>query len=626
MSENDNANRISVTVDSEMDVDEKPTEMKKSKKGMKNCVFITLIIILAVIAIGLLIGLIIVAVKKDDDKNSKVGNLGSEESEVGNIVAKASQVEEKQKISVEWNIEGEADNVTVSVYHNGRLYSSKTIKEDNKKIGSNTTEVDGMYGKVDVLVSASFSNYALTHNVSVNLSSSIYNMAAIGASYPVSLFSVIYPQLTENGKIPTFVWLERSSQYNWESLPEELQEYPIMTEEDKYGGDFNNAYLMIADWVKELHEINPNSYFHMYYHDYYIYGAVNSTYGVGLPKDKFYLHILTDGDMTSQMISSLYNKPDTAQSIFDGMQNEWKTFKDEISSKGCYDFIKNDYSILAINVRFYCTIMSYVEDNVNYFITATNPAPNNQEFINSLKRDDCLKVLTLKDELDKLNESQKEDLKKMFSFSSEVFEAAGENKKIMILIGKKDANEVHLYEFIKLMKYLYKDEFVYYYKGHPVSPTVNCEGKLEKLTEAGMIDLDSTIPFEVIHFFRPDVYTCGYGSSSFNSISKEYVYSVFNTKKSYAYDDDGNFKTSISNYYSLFDSFITFLAKDDGVYGSYAEYDNNYLVEYVSNSEVDFTVYNIDNLDSHKHYKKNAAGTYEEVQLAGKFQELISFC
>lgn len=101
------------------------------------------------------------------------------------------------------------------------------------------------------------------------------------------------------------------------------------------------------------------------------------------------------------------------------------------------------------------------------------------------------------------------------------------------------------------MEYLNNDEYVYYYKGHPITRTDNCEGNLDKFTKAGMLDLDSTIPFEIIYFFSPDVF------------------------------------------------------------GS--------LVVFVNNSELDFSVYNIDILDSHKHYKKNAAGIYEEVQLTGEY-------
>lgn len=110
---------------------------------MKNCIFMTIIIILGAITVGLLIGLIIVAMKKDKNKDSNRGSPESDaETKSDKAVAKTSHVEEKQKILVEWNLINEVHNVVVTIYYQWRLYSSKTIKEDNQKVGSNANEVD----------------------------------------------------------------------------------------------------------------------------------------------------------------------------------------------------------------------------------------------------------------------------------------------------------------------------------------------------------------------------------------------------------------------------------------------------------------------------------------------------
>lgn len=613
MSEN-NENQIStITVDSEMDIEDNHKRKEKKSSGMKNCVIATVIVILAIVAVGLLIGLIVVAVRKDD-KESKGGNPITDESEAEKLVAKASQVGNGQKISVEWNLTEEVDKVTVDIYHQGELFSSKLIKEDNKKVGNKTEEVDGAYGMLSILVSAYFSDYVLTQNISLNLSTSTYNLALLCGSYAVSMFSVLYPKLSENGKIPTFVWLERSLHFHWDNLPEELQEFPFMSDDVKYKGDYDNGFISATDYIRELHSINSESVFHMFYQDYRVYGAINSTYGLGLPKDKFYLHFFSDGDATSSMIKTYYNDPNTAQANYDRMKDEWTKFKEEISNKGYYDFLRDDYSIKSLDIRYYCTVISNEEENVNYYITTSNPAPDNRPFIDNLKSDDKIYYISLSVELDKLDDAHKDKLRKLFSFSDEYFHAAGD-KKIMIFIGTYNGDEHHMYDYMKLMKYIYTDEYVYYYKGHPISPTITIDGKLEKLEEAGMIDFDSTIPFEIIYFFRPDVYACGYSSSSFNSLSAERVFSVVDKRKSYAYDADGNYKTEVASYFILYKSFVTSLATDDATYGTYAEYTNNYLIEYINNPDVDFSVYDIDNLDNHKHYKKNAAGTIEEVQI-----------
>ena len=110
------------------------------------------------------------------------------------------------------------------------------------------------------------------------------------------------------------------------------------------------------------------------------------------------------------------------------------------------------------------------------------------------------------------------------------------------------------------MKY-YGDTYEYYYKGHPGTPTILYPSKQEQLERLGITDVDSSIPAELILFFFPNIYMCGYDSTTFQSVeSEEMACGMFNMKKA-----TGLTKT----YGELLDFFSSSINSSDETYGKY---------------------------------------------------------
>jgi hypothetical protein len=163
--------------------------------------------------------------------------------------------------------------------------------------------------------------------------------------------------------------------------------------------------------------------------------------------------------------------------------------------------------------------------------------------------------------LSALSEEEKVAFKNMYHFSDEMFsEARANNKKIMIVLGTSWSGEKEsFYDYLKMTMDYYGDDYVYYYKGHPGYGTINFPDRkvaLDKLNSEGYTieELDNSIAAEVILFYNPDVYICGWQSSTFDSVeSSEMACALFDKKLS----EEGTL-----TYGELVDMYISKLSND----------------------------------------------------------------
>ena len=183
------------------------------------------------------------------------------------------------------------------------------------------------------------------------------------------------------------------------------------------------------------------------------------------------------------------------------------------------------------------------------------------------------------------------ELKNLYKFNDDMFSEAYENdKKVMMLLGTYAFSEPDFADYTNLTKLLYGDDFVYYYKGHPNTPTDMYPEKAQELNDLELYDIESTINAELILFYFPNIYMSGYSSSTFNSLQNEEMACVFwNSTKENALNISGQNA-------EMFDYYVSKLSLDDENYVSLLQQSDckYYLIEINDLLDVNysFAIYN----------------------------------
>ena len=119
-----------------------------------------------------------------------------------------------------------------------------------------------------------------------------------------------------------------------------------------------------------------------------------------------------------------------------------------------------------------------------------------------------------------------------------------------------------------------------------------------------MIDIDSTIPAELIFFFNPEAFGSGYQSSTFLSVSAEKTCAIIKVRKD-------AFSQSYKDNVEVFMSTNTLNADKTGFEAS----TTCVLIEYNDTTRCDIAIYDTI-ANTMKYYKLNAGtSVYEEVTL-----------
>lgn len=499
------------------------------------------------------------------------------------LKATATQIDESQKLLVSWDTDKAIDSVTVRVTHGDDLISETTC-HDLETILNSQMEVEAMYGKLSVVVKIKKGIYTTSEKFKCNLSASKYNFAPLAGTMTVTLFSLSLDEITENGKIPTFVWFKRSGAWDWANLPENVFPMPTATTKEFLSSGQKKIYKETTAYIKELYSINKNSFFNLYYNDYYAYGWVDAVFSNGLSKDNYKVHLLSDGTASFNYFNAHFNNAN-ANENYSKMAEEWLTLKGQVAKKGYYKEGATGFAIKAENLKDYAFVMAKEEENVEWWLTRINGtlAPNNTDFYNLVASTTSVKVKDLNTSLNAMNEIQKQNLKKLYKFSDAMFEKAEqENKKAMVILGTWTVNEYYFKDYVSAIQTYYGDEYVYYYKGHPKNPTYTESGKLEMLESVGLIDVDSTIPAELIIFFNPEIYLSGYPTTSYVSVpTPDKCCALFNVTKAGA---NGAYKDNM-------DFFISKVESTNPVYGSLVTSDRCFLIEYNVTEEQDIAIF-----------------------------------
>ncbi len=484
---------------------------------------------------------------------------------VGDITALDQRASDEGQIIVTYDIPQEATDAyqsfEVRVYHNdtnNNLICS-TVVDAAKK----TAYVDTTYGKIRLeLVGIKDGTATVIGKTTASVWADEYNFASLNGTFPVVYFTLElfsmdgesrdnFKTANAGGKniqfinnAPTFVSLERVAAYDWSKLPNNVYTLPNTTYEASVSGDFGAMNNVMAAYIKELHEVNPESKFHFYCVDNYPELIVKFFTAQGIEDELFDATMISDGTASVTAFMSLYENGETAEATYTQMKQAWADIKSN-AAEGKTDYLENipnsGGNILCGVLWRYAITMAFESDNIQWWCSRDNFTKNTpSQYMKDLLADNANKNVQyfgINDLLSNLSEEDQAALKELFHFDGEMFGASEEaGKKSLVIIGTSDSGETNLEAYMKLLQELYGDEYVIYYKGHPGYPTGLNSDKTDMFERNGIIDIDASIAAELILFYCPDIYLAGFPSSTYKAALEGKFLSMFDTDKATGID------------------------------------------------------------------------------------------
>ena len=530
-----------------------------------------------------------------------------EEKEIAEIDAedqKAFDGKIEVNVKIPENVAEEYDSFSIQVCYGKNVLSDTAVSAED-----NTVKLDAAYGKLTVkLIGASDENTKKELACdSVAVWADEYNFASLNGTFPVVYFTLdMYSmgELEEPGAfsksaknlpimndVPTFVSLEREAAYSWDKLPENVYALPSVGEEDESGFHINNVRM--AAYIKELYEINNQSFFNFYCVDNYPELILKFFAANGIPDESFHATLISDGTATAEYFKEAFGGSD-AKNVFIKMANEWSRLKASAQS-GSDKYLENVYkgsgtehSVLAR----YPIVMAYVEDNIDWWCsrdlyTELAGSDDVKSVISELQLMGKLKIFGINDMLSILTEKQQESLKALFHFDGQMFDSTPEGKESLVIIGASPTDEQSergdLEAFLNVLKAEYGDKYVLYYKGHPKYPVELDSTKAELFEEYGLINLEASIAAELIMFYCPDITLAGWSSSTFKSVEdgKFLVHFDMNKEDGQSKATNDGYGDSANAYYKVTqigsNNYVTIEYRDNGTVKYYDVTNNTYI-------------------------------------------------
>ncbi len=528
-----------------------------------------------------------------------------------------NQVNEEQKLNVSYNSDEAIEKVEITVKHGEQVVSNNVFEGEALKNGN--VDIDAYYGKHTVSIRATSESGGVAEVFKeVSLSASEYVIAPISGSMPQLYFTLNMKEITNDHQIPAFVWLARPDSWNWDKLPENVYAMPNASIEEVL--THNNYDKMVAAtdaYIEELYSINSGSKFNLYINDYNSYLYLKLLAGNGIPESNYYVTLLSDGGASYADFNKAFNIEEEgfdADAKYAEMAEKLKTLYTEVREAKDYDG-GSSFAVNAETFRQYSFVAAKEMNNVEWWILRPRAGvlcSPDEEFINMVLNDDkkegVMEERNFANPLKEMTDDEKTALKSLYNFNNEMFEAADEaNKKAMMILGSwaYAENEPDFNDYVNLVKAYYgEEEFVYYYKGHPNTPTSNHPDKQDQLEDLDLIDVESSINAELILFFYPDIYMCGYNSSTFMSVeSPEMACAMFNMTYEQAKANEGT-----EGYRELIGIYLSKIT-EESAYAKHCDLEegNFYLVEF--NNEESNAAYGIYNAEENTFKYYTAEGT-----------------
>lgn len=502
-------------------------------------------------------------------------------------------------------------SVTATMQYNGKVTRTITKEKSISEISASGFQMDFQtYGKFKVTAAFKKDGTTVgTNSQTVGVSASEYNLAPISATAPVTLFSLSLwdiKQKNDGGTIPTIVMLARPSAYDWEALPSGVYAMPYLTRQEI---KTTYSYDAFAAYMKELFEISPKAKFNLYINDIDCDLVHQMIYANRIPEGQYTFTLMSDGSATYSFFNDAY-----ASASPEGKNKEmmaaWNDAKAYAYQNGT---AKTGWSHHKHMAYFYAALSC--ETNAQWWVARTDlfTSGDGNVFANTAAGKATRKNISsmLTDLQNKGNQTVQE-FKALYNFNDGYFEKAeSEGKKAMMILGTYVENEKNFEDYARLTKLYYGDEYVYYYKGHPKTPTGLYPSKQAQLKNTDIIDVDSSVAAELILFFNPTISLSGYGTSTFNSASDEMACGLYEIRKEEALTAGGGVD------YSGIDWFASPLSGADSAIAELGEKNSaSYLLEFsdtiLKNGEYDFAIYNA--TKNILTYYKEVNGQYKAVK------------
>ncbi len=367
---------------------------------------------------------------------------------------------------------------------------------------------------------------------SVGISASEYNLAPLSATFPVVLFSLSLWDIAQSGS-PTVVMLDRPSAYDWNSLPSGTYGMPFLS---KNAIASTSDYTAYARYVEELYRLNPNAHFNLYINDITCSLVHSIIYANGIPQGQYKITLMSDGSATYSFFNDAYSVDDPEQK-HQQLVDQWNGAKEfayetgEVGSGyGWHGHWDSMYALLNC------------EPSTEWWVARKNLFTQGGPVLDELKADTRViqkSVGTMLSDLSEKGDATVAEFKQLYDFNDGYFaEAERQGKQAMMILGTYPS-EGDLESYIRLVQAYYGDDYLYYYKGHPNSPTALNPSRQEILERTGVIDVDSSIAAELILFFNPSIKISGYDTSTFDSVTDDSMAcGLFDKRKAVALASD----------------------------------------------------------------------------------------
>lgn len=361
-----------------------------------------------------------------------------------------------------------------------------------------------------------------------------YNIAYLCATIPPLNFCLNMIDFT-NERSPTVFALQRPM-VNYDKLISDAYPFPLASEKELKGGDetFRNAYgKRVADYIGSLYRLNKESSFDFYVTDYenrFIYPFFHAN---GIPKDKFYVHLLSDGTASYRYFNSCFDTPE-ADDLYEKLKNDLIAVEKKAKEGGaesakylyeasCYKEAQGDFCEWTKGFA-YAYVMAKEERNAEWNVQRARNLrykgkPLTDKDYISEGNNKIITNFNLGKSLEKWQKAGRlQELKDMLHYSDDALTPVTEKGgKAFVFVGTREFNEGNLPLLIDESKKYFGEEYEYFYKGHPGDVLKEGSEKEKMLTKAGVKILDSAVPMEVYMFFNPKIYIGGYGSSTYFS-------------------------------------------------------------------------------------------------------------
>lgn len=441
--------------------------------------------------------------------------------------------------------------VSVQMYSQQKLVRAKTesfnLSEIKNKPAAMTMPSFGKYivyaefYKDDTLVYK-------TDEATVGIAATEYNICPVNASFPVVYLTLSLWDITktEDGTpVPTFVMLNRTAQYDWDELPENVYGQPNLTDAElRKKGSFESKAERMGEFVADLVEISPaDAKFNLYINDAFVKLILRILVANGIEESNYTVKLLSDGSGSYANFNNVFNVED-ATAKYETMCENWAKAKEYAREHGEINDLKAimpEYS----SSRYAYVAASTSGGNVEWWVARTNGTlvlPNDTTgFVAKASADPQVKIKAMNTMLAGIQEKGEKEVKEfqaLFNFNGEMFaDAEIQDKPVMLFVGSRATGEDSFEEFAKFVVAYYGDDYVYYYKGHPATPTALYPEKQEQLDRLGIVDVESSIPAELIFFFYPEIFAAGYSSTTFQSVNADKTLCYFNVASNVASPD-----------------------------------------------------------------------------------------